>query len=699
MFGMSCLDDNNTFTRGVNFGRSIQTGYADIERKMKNIIRPFSAPVTSALLLSLLVAACTYTQKVRDGRTAYEVKQYAVATELLRKEYRKAKSRVEKGKIAYLLGKSYEEINESEKSIDWFMTAYNNAYGVDALRDYAYALKKAERYQEAIDAFRNLGIEIGSPYEYRREINACEVAMGWRESDRRQYRVELLPFNSKFADYSPTVYKGNQLVITSDRAASTGKDTYNWTGNAFSDLFLVDLNSNNIAGFDQALNSPHNEGTIAFSQSYDEVYFTRCFGGKKEDAYCKLMESKNRGNSWTAPRVLDFVEDGVNYGHPSLSADGQELYFSCNHPDGWGGYDIYLSRKTPEGWGQPKLLGRSVNTPGDEKFPFIDGDTLYFSSNRHTGMGGLDVFRVYRLNNGSWSPPYNLLPPINSGGDDFGFVIDYQAPVSGEVLQSGYFSSTRNDGFGSDDIYRFEKIVLPPEPEPEVVAEEEPEYQLLLNGYVLEKIYEDPGNPNSKVLGRRPLPDARVTVQKGSETKTFTVAEDGLFTMELDENADYEFLAAKPDYLNNDARFSTKGIGKDPNRPVQTFEIEIVLDRIFVNQEIVLENIYYDFDRWEIRDDAEPTLNELTANLKLNPDIRIQLGSHTDCRGNNRYNEVLSQRRAQSAVDYLIAQGIDPVRLEAKGYGEEQPAVDCICARCTEEEHQSNRRTTFKIIQ
>lgn len=302
--------------------------------------------------------------------------------------------------------------------------------------------------------------------------------------------------------------------------------------------------------------------------------------------------------------------------------------------------------------------------------------------------------------NGSWGPPYNLKAPINSGGDDFGFIIDYESPEPEGVLQQGYFTSTREDGRGSDDIYRWRKV--PPPPAPPVAQKEEPkpeDYKLLLEGYVLEKIYEDPTNPNSKVLGRKLLPGAQVEIQYGRQKETVTVGENGQFSLQLQEDTDYDFLASKEQYLNNAESFSTKGIGRDPDNPVQTFEIEIVLDRIFFDREIRLENIYYDFDKWDIRDDAKPTLDELARNLKLNPAIRIQLGSHTDCRGATRYNEELSQKRAQSAVDYLISKGIDPGRLVARGYGESQPEVDCLCNRCTEDEHQQNRRTTFKIIE
>ncbi len=653
-------------------------------------------------LLSLLaiigiLGSCNFTQKIRDGKTAYEQKQYAVATKMLKKEYSKAKTRIEKGKIAYMLAESYKATNQSDSAIDWYEIAFNNQYGIDALKEYAYALKRAERYEEAQQAFKDLGIEIGSPYEYRREIRACEIAAGWKEIKTPEYNVSLTEFNSGNADYAPVLYKDHQLVITSDRPRSTGDDTYNWTGNAFSDLFLVDLNTNTVENFSSGINTEDNEGTVAFNQDYSEVFFTRCFGGKKEDSYCKLMVSKSNGNSWSTPEVLPFIKNDINYGHPTLSADGKSLYFSCNDPDGWGGFDIYEVQRDQNGlWGEPKLMSRSINTPGNEKFPHIDADTLYFASDYHPGMGGLDIFKTYRLSNGSWAPVYNLKPPINTGSDDFGYIVDYQAPKGKDILQIGYFTSTRDQGIGNDDIYRFEKVVPPPAPPVEVP--EEIVYKMFLDGYVLEKIYEEPNNPNSRVLGRKPLDSAKVVIRFGQQKKEVIVDEDGLFTLELDENTDYDFLGSKEDYLNNKARFSTKGIGKDPNNPVMRYEVELVLDKIFLDREIRLENIYYDFDEWFIREDAKPTLNELAENLALNPNIRIQLSSHTDCRGNTRYNEQLSQKRAQSAVDYLISKGIDPVRLEAVGYGENQLEIDCVCTRCTEEEHQANRRTTFKIL-
>jgi outer membrane protein OmpA-like peptidoglycan-associated protein len=377
------------------------------------------------------------------------------------------------------------------------------------------------------------------------------------------------------------------------------------------------------------------------------------------------------------------------------------LYFSAEHPDGWGGHDIWVSERVGSEWAEPKLLPRTVNTLGNELFPSMDNDTIYFSSDTHPGMGGLDIFKTYRLKNGDWAPAYNLKPPINSMGDDFGFLVDYQSKRDSGVTSKGYLTSSRSEGQGNDDIYVFERRYVPPPPPPPVaeIPKEQPKAKLILDGFVLEKIFQEATNPNSKVLGRKPLPESKVDIKIGNKTETVTVDAEGHFRIELVENLDYNFLASHPGYLNNFAKFSTKGIAKDPNNPEQVFEIEIVLDKIYLDKDIRLENIYYDLDKWDIRADAQPTLDKLSETLKLNPKIKIQLSSHTDCRGSDTYNESLSQKRAQSAVDYLISKGIDAARLEARGYGEGVPEATCACAKCSEEEHQLNRRTAFRVVQ
>ncbi len=667
--------------------------------------------------LLLFTAACSYTLKIKDGRTAYDRKQFATAVPMLEKEFSKAETRKEKGQLAFLLGDSYRRMGQDEKSLPWFESAYANNFGADALKAQALTLKKLERYAAAREAFKNLGMEIGSPYEYRKEITGCTIAEGWlNERPNNGWSLEPVPFNSPQNDFAPLFYPDGRLVFTSDRNMGVGKESYHWTGNKFMDIFITDPKSASPQTFDSQWNTASNEGTPCFNKTATEAFFVRAVGAYKgDDAFCKIYVSeKGRGDLiWSEPVPLLFQKEKLNYLHPTLSPDGNTLYFVCNDPDGWGGYDIWSTQRNSKvegGWDVPKPLPRSVNTPSNEFFPNFDSDTLYFASDGHTGMGGLDIFRTYKSEKNAWSPPQNLKSPINSGADDFSFIVESTKPKTeaekpskpGDLIKAGYFTSNRTmDGAkGGDDIYRFEQRVPPPKPPKVDTLPSKPlAYKIILEGYVLEKIYAEASNPNSKILGRKPLDGAAVQAEWGSKKQGFVVKDDGFFRMELAENTDYNFSATLAGYLSNSAKFSTKGIAKDPTNPVQTFELEIVLDQIYRNKEIILENIYYDYDKWDIRPDAEPTLNRLAEVLRQNAGIRIQMGSHTDCRGNDSYNQSLSQRRAQSAVNYLISKGIDPSRLSAKGYGESQPAALCACSSCTEAEHQTNRRTTFKVVE
>lgn len=665
------------------------------------------------LLLTLIIlGGCRVEEKIVDGQTAYERRQYAKAIQLLEKEYNKSKLSSERGKKAFLIAESYRIINQPQNSKDWYYEAYNSAYGAEALKQYAFALKELEQYKDAIEAFRDLGGEIGDPYKYQREIVACRQASTWAKfKNKSDYKVEDLKFNSNSADYYPVVFKDNQLIITSDRNVSTGEDTYNWTGNDFSDLFIVENpdNSGSITSFSEAINSPYNEGTITFNQDYTEAYFSRCGDGSNDAIqYCKLMYSQLVGGEWTVPIVLDFIENEVNYGHPSLSKNGQLLYFSSDHPIGLGGFDLYVAQRKGDGWDEPKNLGRAINTEGNEISPFIDADTLYFASDFHVGMGGLDIFKTAKMSPNRWGPLQNLRAPINSGADDFGLVIDYRPAKDEKVLQTGYFTSARPEGKGNDDIYRFQKMKPVPEPEPvdtplaqiDTAVQEEPEivYTLLLEGKVVERVFFNPNDPNSGVEGKSPLANANVLIQYRDTSFSIATNAKGEFKLELEQQTSYTFTGSKTDYLTKEERFSTRGIENDPNNPTQTFYTEIALDKVLKNVEIKLEGIYYDYDQDYIRPDAKPILNNLASILIRNPQIRIELGSHTDCRGSNSYNQKLSQRRAASAVDYLVSKGIARERMVARGYGETVAVTSCACSRCSDDEHQRNRRTSFKII-
>lgn len=659
-------------------------------------MRNYFSGLIGALLL-LAITACTYTTKVNDGPTAIERKQYSVAIPMLKKEFNQAKLRSEKGKIAAQLAQAYEATGADEEALLWYERAYNNGGGTAALKGKAAAQKRLEQYEEAILTYTDLGLEIGSKYEFRNQIQGAQIAQAWLAEEDKAYQVELAGFNTAQADFSPVPYGNNQLVFTSDRKGSSGENTFAWTGRGFTDLFITDMEGRSVSSFDKGINTEAHEGNACFSLAGDELFFNRCEGGKREDAYCAIYYAQKVGDSWGAAEKLAFQLPEINYLHPSLSEDGSTLYFSANMKDGWGGYDLYTSTRDEGGnWGEPQLLNRAINTQANEQFPHIYRDTLFFASDGHIGMGGLDIFKTYVMPNGRYAPVMNLKPPLNSGADDFGYVVLRTQTAEGGIISQGFFSSSRPGGKGGDDIYRYEQRPLPPPPPVDETVEVE--YRNILDVYVVEKIYAVEGDPGSAVLGRRPIPNATVTITLGGKDRSVTTNEEGLLSLILNKDANYVFLGEMEGYLSQVARFSSIGLPEDPAAPQQRYDLEIELEKIYRNREIVLEDIFYDFDQSYIRDDAKPSLNKLADILLLNKTVNIELGSHTDCRGRASYNQSLSQRRAQAAVDYLIDKGIAIERLLAKGYGADVPAADCLCARCTEEEHQQNRRTTFRIL-
>ncbi len=663
-------------------------------------------------LLILVLSSCSYTIKIRDGRTAFERKQFATAIPMLRREFEKADLRRDRGQLAFLIGESYRHAGQDDKALEWYGKAYENNFGSEAMKAKAYALKRTEQYPEARETFRTLGIEIGSRYEYRKEITACDIAENWvKDIPNTGWSLQPVAFNSAQNDFAPARYPDGRIVFTTDRNTPGNREKYSWTGNRYMNLMVAEAdNASPQFLFATAPGSLTNIGVCNVNNNGTELFFSRSISyTKSDDAFNKLFlcSRTSPDEEWSAPEQLPFQKDRVNYMHPALSADGNTLFFSANDPDGWGGYDLCAMQRNPRkesGWEEPVILGRNVNSSGNEVFPTTDADTLYFSSDGLPGMGGLDIFKTYRTDRG-WTPPFNLKAPVNSGYDDFSFLVLANAPKNtfkrpGELIRSGLLTSNRKaeGAKGGDDIYRFEqRIPLPRPAPPDTPPVKTVTPKLILDVYVLENILTDPDDPNSLILGRKPLPGATVKADFSGKKLSFNTDNEGMYRLEMPENTDYTFLASFPGYLSNNARFSSKGIARDPNNPVQYFEVEIVLDQIYRQKEIVLENIYYDYDKWDIRKDAEPSLDRLAGMLRQNADIKIQLGSHTDCRGNDAYNLALSQKRAQSAVNYLISKGIDPSRLTAVGYGETSPAASCACARCTEAEHQLNRRTTFKI--
>ena len=672
-----------------------------------------SLPLALAVAAGLVLAdACTYTQKIADGTTAYELLRYDQAIPLLEEDFRRAKSRVEKGEIAFMLAESYRATHRPDEAASWYLEAYNDSYGADALKGQAEMLMQTERYAEAGEAYKQLGFEIGSRYEYRRQEQAALAAREWDPSQAR-FSVEEAGFSGPDgagATYAPSFVGEDALLLTADRGgvASAGDDyddRYAWTGRSYSDLYLQPLPSGDARPLDERINGAYNEGAAAVSPDGSHLAFTRCAplafetGEVSEAGYCQLFVADREGDEWGDPQPLAFQEPEVNYTQPAWSPDGQLLYFASDHPEGFGGYDLYtVERVPPHEWSTPVLLPRTINTPADEHFPALRGDTLFFSSDGHMGFGGLDVFSVYPIGADNWSTPNNLKPPLNTGADEFGIA---HASVGADGTSRGYFTSNRGDGL--DRIFAFEMLPAPPPPvDSQAIADSLLAARIpawTLDVYVVESVYADPTDPASARLGKKPLEGSRLAVEPAGLAEAVAEVEPGHFRIPLDDSLRYRFLASADGYLSEDGSFSTERMRRAPGDRDRAFELEIELAPIVTGREIALDNIYYDLAKADIRADAEPTLVELARDLSLNPDIRIRLGAHTDCRGQDAYNRDLSQRRAESAVAFLIEQGIDPSRLEAQGYGEDVPLADCACSRCTEADHQLNRRTTFAVIE
>ncbi len=654
--------------------------------------------VASMALLATCLAGCSYVEKIRDGKTAFERKRYYQAAEMLQDEFRAARSNIEQMNIAYLIGECNLKFNNITEATKWFKTAYEGGYGSNALVAYASCLKRAERYEEAANAYLRVGDEIGDRIKYRREIANCWQAVDWRDDERYSpYKVEPLGINSRYSDYSPVPLSANEVVFTSDRPESIGEYTYAWTGNDFSDLYVANVGNKDVKEFQSGLNSDDNEGTATLSQDGEKMIFCRCFSRDDYDVHCKLLITTKDNGRWARPEVLPFVTDEFNYRQPAFANGDTSLIFSADIDGSTNLYDLYISHLTDGEWSEPVPLSKRINTQSREGFPFMHQDTLYFASD-YAGMGGLDIYKTYIMSNGQWAPPINLEAPVNSGADDFAFVVNEFEVATDSVLQAGYFTSSRDGGQGFDDIYRFEKRRYVPErpPEPEEVFE----YEIVLDLRVFQREYEDPEDPNSRVIMRVPLADADISItEDGAQFKDMASDIYGMLTLKLNPEKDYEFFASHDGFFNNQLVFSTKDLPIDSSKKEQRFEERLLLEKIFYEKEVVLENIYYDLDESFIREDAKPTLNELADLLKLNPQINIQLSSHTDCRAGDEYNLNLSQDRAESAVRYLIEQGIATERMVPKGYGETQLAIDCECDSCTEEEHQANRRTTFRVTE
>ncbi len=654
-------------------------------------------------LWAMMMGSCSLSKPIKDGRTAHQQKQYAKAVEMLTEEIGGRTEGEEYAELSYLLGESYKYLNDSENSLKWYIEAAKNDYGPESYYEMAYMLKKNERYQDAITTFQRLGrLTQGRENEIRKEIDKCRQALRWSQNDISQnWEIDALPINSEQSDYAPYLLDNQYLVFTSDRL--TG-DTYEWTGNGFSDLYVYDIEGKELIPFTDEINTAANEGTACFNADGTEIFFTRCYS-EIGDSYCRIYRSELINGKWSEAEEPFSMKPRVNYGDPVLIKNDSILIFTSDDPTGVGAQDLYYSlRLEDNAWTNPDLMPSYLNTIGEERFPRWDGESLYYSSDFLAGLGGLDIFKTTLNPDRSWTNPENMMAPINSAEDDYAYVEVLKEGLPDNMKKLAFFTTTRGV-FGNDDIYQIAEYKKPEdyeveeEPEEEIAIEEPDEApkDLYLLVTVVEKIYAVADNPNSFVVGKRPVAEASVKFTNPQGEELLSTKEDGTILVPIDTSTIYGFLAGKRGYLNNGVDYQ---ITEDYDDLVddQVLSLEIEIDQLFTGVDITLENIYYDYNQSYIRDDAKPSLNALIKILKDNPAISIQLASHTDCRGEDDYNLQLSKDRAASAISYIQEQGgIDADRLSSIGYGETLPEITCECDDCTEEEHQINRRTTFRV--
>ncbi|MCB9262311.1 MAG: OmpA family protein [Flavobacteriales bacterium] len=642
--------------------------------------------------LGLLAFVSGCGARLEEANKQYNLHQYAIAADMY-EQVLKGKTggeltKDQKQEIAYRAAESYRFNHNSKRALKMYDKAID--YGMkDAKVYFRYAemLMEQGSYTEALNKLQEYKKSNPADPDVDNKIAGCELALKCADKKTRYIVETFKPANvSKFDDYVPRYAdkKHTSIMFTSDREEGLSKKQMKWTGRQYSDFWIVKQKGKRdkiswlapevVEGFTE-----FGDGIATFDARYSTMYFTQCNGLDGKDTTCKIYEAKKRGDGWEVnPEPLPFCSDKFDCGHPALSPDGTKLYFVS---DMEGSYqdedksgkerttDIYVVNYVKRGktWGEPINLGPTINTTGDEKFPYVHEDgTLYFSSDGHVTLGGLDIMYSKQLSESptNWGNPVNMGCPINSNGDDFGIIVD-------EDKEHGFFSSDRAKG--DDDIYEFSMTPL----------------VILLSGTVTDC--------ESSI----PLQNANVVISNDRDSSKIRLVTDekGYYETPLRPEVNYEIEVSKREDYFYDAEpktVSTVGI-EESTTYIKDFCLKNQCSDVFVLP------IYYDLDKAYLRPESRIVLDGLIATLKKYPKMSVELGSHTDCRASYEYNRDLSQRRADSAVDYILRAGINPFRLEARGYGESQLVNECACegtvkVPCTEEQHQENRRTTVKVV-
>ncbi|AMQ54966.1 OmpA family protein [Algoriphagus sanaruensis] len=633
--------------------------------------------ISSLILLGL--GSCKSLVEKGDNQFLSGQYQYAISTfgQILQEDSTNLKAN-------QVVAESYRLSNRIEKAAPYYKQVVEQEPDFNNFFFLGQSLKAQQNNQAAVEAFEKAKTYTSDEAllaRVQREIESIKLAEGIANYWPNHVLVNFKELNTPGADYAP-VTSENFFYFTSARQAS---GIYPATGTPYTKLFRTRAEGLRVdVGAVQTLPEFKNEeglnqAAMAISPDGNTIIYARGNSNSSKDLpEVALFASYFRGAGFTQPIWMPVNEDENWWNStPAFSSDGAELYFASNRPGGYGGIDLYKATKLANGdFGNAVNLGPTINTPGNELFPRPTPDgKLFFASDGHPGYGKLDLF-VAEKNDSGAQVIKNLGQNFNSKDDDFGIFFT-------EYPKVGFISSNREGGVGDDDIYFFEDKT----PKPKIV-------NVLLNVFAKEK--KDNGTDAAISQARIVLYGSDNKQQGGDFSNT-----NGRVRFTIAPESDYTIIASKNGYFSKSVPFTTKGKTPDPASLIQevtnvTLDTTIYLDQLILEKAIVLENIYYDLDKAEIRSDAEVELDKLVKLLQDNPSIRIELSSHTDARSSDAYNLDLSQRRAQSAVDYIVSKGISADRLVAKGYGESQLIIK---DAQTEEEHQVNRRTEFKVIE
>lgn len=598
--------------------------------------------VLALLVLSLLLlAGCGAEKNMKKAEKFMAIGEYYDAASQYKQAYSKTppKERARRGLIAGKMAVCYRKINSTPKAVAAYrnMVRYNKATVDDRLELGRQLLKNGD-YKQAAEQFRVVLDSMPDNVLARNGLLSAQQAPAWKKQGSRYTVKRMDVFNSRRAEYSPMLSgdQFDQLYFTSTRNDATGDELSGITGTKNGDIFVSQKDDKGKWSKPEVvnggLNTEADEGASCLSPDQREMYLTQCVTDPSYPRYAQIVKSNRSDAAWGKASSVELTKDTLScFAHPAVSPDGQWLYFVSDMPGGKGGLDIWRVRITSAGYGGVENLGEPINTPGNEMFPtFRPNGDLYFSSDGHPGMGGLDIFIAHPGKAGRYvleHPGY----PLNSQGDDFGMTFE-------GVKNRGFFSSNRNDGRGWDHIYSFVN--------PEIVQS--------VKGWV----YEQEGYE---------LPAAQVYMigSDGTNLK-LGVKSDGSFEKELTPGVEYMFLATCKGFLNHKEELKVVPMN-DSHEYVLQFPLASI------TAPVLIDNIFYDFNKATLRPESQTALDELVKLLNENPNVTIELSSHCDYKGSSAYNKLLAQRRAESVVNYLVDKGIARDRLSPVGYGKEKP--------------------------